>query len=91
MAFGLSSRFAEIIDTDAKFTDLREGELVMNIASQGINKRSAVRAARLEAATLIPIEQQEVTSVIKTKTLRRIPPRHRFNVTIEHNESEEEY
>lgn len=88
MAFGLTRRFAEIIDVDAKFTDLEEGELVMDIAAQGITRRAAVRAARLEAASLIPIEQQEITSVTKTKTLKRIPPRQRYMVTIEHNTSD---
>lgn len=78
MFAGLTKRGATIVDQEERGT-----ERVVTLTSTAVRKRAAVRAARLEAADIIPIKDQEVSRVIVDRPLGRF--RTRYLVTIAHN------
>lgn len=78
MFVGLTSKGATVIDVED-----RGEEKVVSLTSSAMTKRAAVRSARLEAADIIPLKDQEVSRVIIDRSLGRF--RTRYLVTIAHN------
>lgn len=76
--FGLTGMGAEIVDVEK-----RGKERVLTILSRGITERAAVRSARIEAAPVIPLRDQDVTRSVVDREISRLSTR--YIVTVAHN------
>lgn len=78
---GFTGLGAEIVDVEK-----RGKERILTLTAQGWNKRAAIRAARNEAASIIPFRDQDVTRIIEERKLGMV--NKRFLVTVAHNVDE---